>query len=419
MTAATGVQPKSGPKGFKEFRLGWKIVLCSLVGISLGLSPMPIYTIGVFAPELVKEFGWSIGEIMGGITVTTLTLLAAGPLAGWLSGKFGARRVVLISQILFGLSFMALAFSNGSLLIFYLTFAVMTLAGAGTLPITFTHAINHWFDQRRGLALGIAMMGTGLFGILCKPLLAWMIPEFGWRGAFVGLGLLPVVIALPVSFFLFHDHKTDEDADAKPVLPGGLTFAQALRDWRFWLLIAAVLPVSLALSGPVPNMENMLATAGLNAGTIVALTPLIGLSALLGRIIGGWLIDHFWAPVIGFCILSLPAISCFILASGALSPMVAGIAIFLIGFALGIEYDLMAYFVARYFGMKAYGSIYALLYVFFAVGAGFGPLILGADFDMHGSYHLSLTVGAVVLIMGAASLLFLGKYRDFPSETPA
>lgn len=416
MASAASAKTRSGPVGFGEFRRGWKVVFCSLIGIALGLSPMPIYTIGVFAPHLVGEFGWSISEIMGGITVTTLTLLVAGPMAGWLSARFGVRRVVLTSQVMFGLSFAAIGFSTGSLTLFYLNWAIATLAGAGTLPITFTQAVTHWFEERRGLALGIAMMGTGLFGILCKPLLAWLIPELGWRGAYIALGMLPIVIALPVSYFMLFGHRQASSDEPVAVKPGGLTFGQALRDWRLWLLIMAVVPISLALAGPVPNMENMLTVAGIDAGTIVALTPLIGLSALLGRIIGGWLIDYFWAPAVGFAILSLPAISCFILASGGLTPVSAGFSIFLIGFALGIEYDLMAYFVSRYFGMRAYGPIYSLLYVFFAIGAGFGPLALGADFDRHGSYDLSLFVGAIFLLAGAASLLLLGRYRHFPNE---
>lgn len=412
---ATDSQIDAGGQG--EFRRGWKVVLSSLVGICLGLAAMPIYSIGVFAPRLAGEFGWSMGEIMAGISVTTIALLVAGPLAGWLSQRFGVRRVVLFSQLTFGLSFMGLAFSNGSLWLFYANWALITLTGAGTLPITFTNTISRWFEQRRGLALGMAMMGTGLFGIFSKPLLAWMIPEFGWRGAFIGLGLLPIVVALPISLFFLSEEAPRRDRGGIAATATGVTFGQAIRQWRFWLLAGAVLPISVVLGGPVPNMENMLDTAGISAATAVSLTPLIGLSALIGRIIGGWLIDHIWAPLVGFVILSVPALSCLIFTSGTLTPEMAGFAIFLIGFALGIEYDLIAYLVSRYFGMKAYGSIYSLLYVFFALGAGTGPLIMGADFDRHGNYDLTLQLGAVLLVTAAGSLLLLGRYRRFDSES--
>lgn len=415
---ATEVATETGGHdgGQAEFRRGWRIILCSLIGICLGLAAMPIYTMGVFAPHLAREFGWSMSEIMAGLSVTTIALLVAGPLAGWLSQRYGVRRVVLASQLTFGLSFMGLAFSTGSLALFYGNWALITLAGAGTLPITFTNAIGRWFEQRRGLALGMAMMGTGLFGICSKPLLAWMIPEFGWRGAYIGLGLLPLLIALPMSWLFLSSQSPEQATGRSPARPGGLTFGQAMRDWRFWLLAIAVLPISIVLGGPVPNMENMLDIAGIDAAVAVTLTPLIGLSALIGRIVGGWLIDKIWAPLVGFVILSIPAISCLIFTWGTLTPQSAGVAIFLIGFALGIEYDLIAYLVSRYFGMKAYGSIYAMLYVFFAVGAGTGPLIMGADFDRHGDYAWSLQTGAILLVAAAGALLLLGRYRTFAPE---
>lgn len=404
------------PEGYGEFRQGWKIVLASLLGIGLGLSPMPFYTIGVFAPHLARDFGWSIGEIMGGITVTTIVVLWAGPLAGWVAEKYGVRRVALTSLVLFALAFMSLALSTGSLTLFYVSWAIVAACGAGTLPITWTKVVNNWFDARKGLALGISLMGTGLFGVLAKPYLAWLIAEFGWRWAYVGLGLLPLVIAFPTAYFLFKEKESQAGSGVAPVLQGGLTLPEALREWRFWLLILAIVPVSFALGGPVPNMENILTSAGVSPGTILALTPLIGFSALVGRVIGGWLLDRFWAPAVGFIIISLPAISCWLLTGQDLSYPVAAASIFLIGFALGIEYDLMAYLVCRYFGMRSYATIYGVLYVFFALGAGFGPLLFGKDFDVTGSYTRALIASCGILVAGAASLLLLGRYRRFDNE---
>ncbi len=412
-------QPDDGkPQGYGEFRHGWKVVFASLMGIGLGLSPLPIYTIGVFAPHFMSEFGWSIAEIMAGITITTIALLGAGPMAAWLAERFGVRPVVLISLVLFGIAFMGLGFSNGSLPLFYANWFLISLLGAGTLPITWTRVVNRWFDVRKGLALGLSMMGTGLFGILCKPFLAWLIPLAGWRMSYVVLGLLPILIAFPIAWFMFHDTDSHPDAPVKTTLPGGLAFSQAIRSWRFWLLFVAFLPVSVALSGPVPNMENMLKAGGINAATIVSLTPLIGFSALAGRLVGGWLLDRFWAPAVGFILLSLPAIACFMFMQAGLTPAVAGFAIFLIGFALGIEYDLMAFLVARYFGLKAYSSIYSLLYISFALGAGFGPLIFGWSFDRDGNYHGILLFSAILLVASAAALLLLGPYRKFRDEAP-
>ena len=404
--------------GYNEFRRGWPIVLSAFLGIGLGLSPLPFYTAGVFAPHLAAEFGWKIGDILTYLLITTLMVVWAGPLAGLLAVRWGVRRVALASTALFGLAFMLPALSNGSLLLFYASWALIAVVGAGTLPITWTRAVNHRFDERKGLALGLSLMGTGLFGIVCKPYLAWAIGEFGWRGGYLALGLLPLLIALPVGYFLFRDNDAPGEGGA-PVPVTGLTLAETMRDWRFWLIALAILPISFALAGPVPNLENILKQSGMTAEDMLELTPMVGVTALLGRLVGGWLLDRFWAPAVGFVILGIPAVSCWILSGDVLSYEMAATAILLIGFALGVEYDLIAYLVARYFGLKSYAAIYGILYVCFALGSGTAPLVFGRDFDAHGNYHLALMGSAAALVAAAASLLLLGRYREFAATSLA
>jgi MFS family permease len=395
---------------YAEFKAGWPVVLSSMLGIGLGLSPLPFYTTGVLAPSLMKAFGWTISQIMGGITVTTAVVLAAGPAAGFLAVRYGARRVALTSLVLFALCFMAFALSNGSLPLYYTTWALAALVGAGTLPMTWTVAVNQRFERRKGLALGLSLMGTGLFGFFSKPLLNWMIHGFGWRGAYVGLGLLPLLIAFPAGLFLFFEKPAPPSLVGEPVKLG-LNFAETLKQWRFWLIALALVPISFALAGPIPNMENILKIAGFSAPNIIGLTSLIGLSALSGRLMGGWLLDRFWAPAVALVILASPGLSCFLLAQPSLSQQGAMASILLIGFAVGVEYDLMAYLVARYFGMRSYTAVYAVLYVFFSIGAGGGPLLFGWCFDKTGSYRLVLDVAFAVLIISGLALLALGRYR--------
>jgi MFS family permease len=343
--------------------------------------------------------------------MTTLMVLWAGPAVGWLATRWPVRQVAIGSLVLFSLAFMSLALSNGSLVQYYLTFAAIAVLGAGTLPITWTKAVNHQFDRAKGLALGISLMGTGIFGFFSKGLTAWLIVRFGWRGGFAGIGLLPLVIALPVALVLFHD--AEPVAGTPAPADGGMTVGEVLRDRRFWTMALGFLIVAFALAGPAPNLEKILSLAGIAPATVIGLTSLIGLSALAGRLIGGWLVDRLWAPGVAFVILSAPALSCWLLASAALTPAMAAFAISLIGFALGVEYDLLAFFIARYFGMRSYTAIYGILYVFFSLGAGFGPLAFGLDFDRHGTFRLSLLGAVIVLLITGTLFLTLGKYRTF------
>ena len=408
-------------KGYSEFRTGWPVVLASMLGIGLGLSPVPFYTIGMLAPELAREFGWAFGDIMAGLPIMTFAVLVASPIVGLLADRVGVRPIALISVVLFGFSFMAFATNPGDIRFFYANWAIMAVLGAGTLPITWTRAVNNRFEDRKGFALGLSLLGTGVFGFLVKPFTAFVIDAYGWRAAYMAVGALPLILAFPVAWFAFHDvgdrnqsaaDRRESDALRAAATPG-LTFSETLRNWRFWVLAIAFVPISFGVGGPIPNMENIVKTAGFSGPDIVSLVSLIGLSVLAGRVVGGWLIDRFWAPGIAFFMLSAPALACWMFAHGDLTYATAAGSIILIGFAAGVEYDLMAFLVARYFGLKSYGAIYGSLYGFFALGAGIGPVVFGRAFDATGNYDGPLMLSAGLLVAGAVLLLLLGRYRTF------
>ena len=407
----------------RDSRAGWIVVFAAMVGLGLGLSPMPFYTIGMFAPELQKAFGWSFAALMGSITVQSVVVMATGPMAGFAVDRYGARPVALISMALFGLSFMSLALTAGNLWLYYGQWVVMSVLGAGTLTATWTHTVNGWFERHRGLAIGIASTGTGLTGFLVKPLTAWLIGAYGWRAAFVAIGLLPIVIGLPIVGWLFRERTQIRPAgDSHAALPTsepGLTLREALRHWRFWIMAVSFLLIAFALTAPTPNLENILRTRGFSLLEIGAITASFGLSVIAGRVIGGWLLDRFWAPGCAMVVLLAPLAGNWLLAADTLSTASATLAVVTLGFGAGFEFDLLAYLIARYFGRRAYGTVYGCFYTVIAFGGGIGPVVYGRLFDMSGGYSLALQIGAGCLALGSLVLLALGPYPTFQEQERA
>jgi len=401
-----------------EFQHGWKVVFSSMLGVGLGLSPLAFYTVGIFAPILAAQFGWSFGQIFAGITVQTVAVSLLAPVAGVLATRFGPRPVALFSVVLFAFAFAAFALSNGSLVLYYGIWAAQAVLGLGTLPITWTRLINQRFDRHKGLALGLALMGTGLFGSISKPLVGWFIASWGFRWAYVALGAMPLLIAFPVAYVWFREAPSSARVTGavEPEQPG-ISTAEAVRHWRFWLIGLVFLPVSFAIAGPIPNMENILHVHGFIHGDIVKLTSLIGVSAIVGRLAGGWLLDLFWAPAVAVLILAMPCISCWLLALQSLGYWQAAISIFLIGFSVGVEYDLLAYLTSRYFGLRSYATIYGFMYVFFGIGAGVGPMLFGWAFGLSKSYTPILHIALVTLAVSALCLLALGRYPRFAASS--
>lgn len=408
---------------YREFRFGWPVVVSSALGIALGMSPLPFYTIGVFARPFMQEFGWTIAQVMSGLAIFTLVALVAAPAIGWLTDRLGARKVVLTSILSFSLAMMAFGLNNGSIFFYLFLWGFLAFAGAGTLPITFTRAISRWFNQKRGLALGLALIGTGISGALTKMFAGYLIDEVGWRLAYVGVGALPLLIAFPVAWLWFRDVDDPKAARRARQLSDhriatgagaayGMTLKQCLTDWRFWLLGLTFIPLSFAIGGPIPNLETLFQHKGFDVGDAILLASLIGYAVLIGRLVGGYLLDHFWAPAVGCLLLMLPAISMYIFRFPEPTYLQTAIGVVLLGFSAGIEFDLLAYLVSRYFGIRNYAVIYGVLYAFFAAGAGFGPATYGRVFQATGSYDTVLLWSLWAFILCSLALLLLGRYRD-------
>lgn len=412
--------------GIKEFKYGWPVIGSSAIGIGLGMSPLPFYTIGVFVAPFMKEFGWGVEDVMLALTFFSFTALFTSPLIGIITDKIGVRKTVLFSIVTFGLTFMAFSLNNGSKTLYIFLWIMLAFLGSGTLPITWTRAVNKWFTKKRGLALGFSLLGTGLFGAFAKMYASYLIENYGWQTAYIGLALLPLLISLPLAFFFFRDvddpKVADKVARMHEELPytkdlsqkneaNGMSLGQAIRDFKFWILALSFIPISFAVGGPIPNFEKILDLKGFDVSNAVFLASLVGYSVIVGRLLGGYLIDKLWAPGVAFAIFIIPVIACLLFRQAELSYGMAALAIAIIGFSAGVEYDLMAFLVSKYFGMKNYSAIYGTLYGFFAIGAGFGPWIFAKSFANTGSYSTIFGYAAIAFVAGAIPLLFLGKYR--------
>jgi predicted MFS family arabinose efflux permease len=397
---------------FTEFTSGWRLVLAGLLGTALGMPALVFYTIGVFAPIFAQEFGWSFASIFGGLSLLAGAILIVGPFFATLIDRFGARLVASISLPCLGLSYMTLAASNGSIKQYYLSWLAIAIFGLGATPVVFTRVINSAFEERRGLALGIVLSGAGLFAFVVKPLAQLLIETGGWRVAILVIGAMPIFIACPAVLWGFA-RLPGRNAGHEPAMSKaseGMTAREAFRSRYFWLLAVVFVPMSLAIAAPLPNIENILRSLSLSRGEVVQLASLVGIAAVAGRLLGGVLADRFWAPAVGTVILTLGAVSCLILSLGQASFPMACIAILLLGFTSGVEFDLMSYLVARYLGMRSYATTYATLYGIFVVGAFVGPSLFGYAFDSTGTYSGILKFCALLLAAGAATILLLGPY---------
>jgi MFS family permease len=418
MTRSSSTQAQAS-RDWNEIRTGWRVLFAATLGVMLGFPTLAVQTLGVFAPFLASTFKWSFSEIMGGLVIVTIVVIVIGPITGYLSDRYGARPLVFTSSVLLGFSFIGFAFSTGSLVQYYVTWLVMSVGAAGATQLVWTRPLNEHFVVHRGLALGIALSGVGFFTICGKLLAGSLIAAVGWRAAFGGIGLLPIVIAAPVSLWALQSMSEGCSSAAnvsRKLALSGMTLSQALRHRRFWFLGAAFLPMSFALGGPIPNLENILLSHGFSHPTVLSLTPWLGVALIIGRTGGGWLADRIWVPLLACAFMSLNAIASLTLAQPHLTYKMALMSILLLGTATGAEIDLASYLVARYLGIRHYGVLYGILYSMVAIGGGVGPSLFAGMFDRTGTYSLVLIASAISLLCPAVVLLLLGPYPEFAKE---
>ncbi len=390
-----------------EFRRdgAWRVMVAAWLGVAMGLTALPFYTLGIFAKPLAAEFGWSRSVIQSGFTFSMLGVMCSAWAAGWLIDRFGVRPVALASQAGLALGFLGLASQTGSTTLWQANWFIFAVLGVATTPLSWSRGIASWFVKRRGLALGVALSGTGVTALVAPPLLNIVVGAYGWRAGYVAVALSILLVAMPAVWLLFREKPGTASTKTAPQ-GDGLTLKQALHTRHFWLLLVGFWAICLAVAGLIPNLVPMLTDGGLTVAEAVGYASLLGLNVMLGRLLAGWLLDRFWGPAVGLALLMPPTVACILLAY----QQWPGLAVMLIGLAGGAEFDLIAYLCLRYFGTRNYGQIYAWQWTGFSLASGIGPVAFGWVYDSTGSYHDALLTAASLLVIGPVLLLCMGRY---------
>lgn len=412
--------PKSGTVFY-----GWWIVLAAASGLAVHAAPILTFTFGVFLKSLSQEFRWSRTQISLAITLVSLGVTLTSPFLGRLVDRRGARRVILPAVGLFGAGVLSLYFLSAHLWHFYAIFLFVGVVGSGTGPVAYSKIISQWFDQKRGQALGLAMVGSSV-GVFIMPSLAQaLISSVGWRSAYIVLGLLSLGVTLTVvGLFLTEtpqlmglepDGKASAATAAKQrESEPGLSSREARRTATFWVLVSAAFLISASFVGCLIHLVPLLTDRGVSAQSAAWATSVGAGGALLARAGTGYLLDRFFAPYLAVYFFCASALGIVLLWSGVAGSLVF-VAAVLVGLGQGAEFDILPYVVSRYFGLRAFGEMYGSTFAAVTLGGAIGPLVMGVSFDATGSYSLALLLFAGASFTAAGLMLGLGPYQVWES----
>lgn len=400
-----------------EFTYGWKSLLAATIGTMCGIFTLTNYTQGFFVGPVTSEFGWSAPQFFLSYTVLMCSGLLTGPLIGYIAQRVGLRTVGIVGLIGHSLAYVVLSLNTGSLMLWYLSWALVAILGAGSLPIIWTGVLNNWFTKHRGKAIGITMAGTGLGAFLLPPIVEFLIANHGWRTAYRGIGLGALLISLPIVFALFKEKPdsstaTDGEVMANKVETWGLTTRDAMRTKQFWILGAVLFLTVIVVAGLLSNFERIMTEQGFERSSIAQIAAVMGLTVIIGRLMVGALVDRFWAPGVAACFFLVATLGLLILVGTQVTMATALLVAVMIGLAAGAELDLLAYLTGKYFGPAHYPAIFGLIIAFFTVGAGIAPPLFGMAAQMFQGYGTMLSISIGLLLVSILLFLSLGRYPD-------
>ena len=392
-----------------------------MAGLTFGPSAILLISFGIFAPALHEAFKWSIGRVATGVTIISLMAAIISPIQGRLVDRFGSRTMILVSLPLFGLGFAAISLIGSDIRAFYLLCVGLPVLALGAWPLSFMRIVPTWFDRRLGFALGITNVGPGL-GTAIVPLIAGVtMANYGWRAAYIVLGSLPILIAVPIALAWLRENPSFErdrtQLESGSTLPG-LEMRQILRGPSFWLLTLAFMGLGFFSSGLLTHQVNILIDHGMSRNQAIGVQSTLGVAAIFGRIAGGWLLDRVHVSRFMFVLMAGGTGACWIYATSASGPLLIAAAV-MAGLIIGSEFDACGYAIRRYHGLRNFGVVYGLIFGIFQIGSAAGAFVVGAQRDATGSFASGLALAGGIGFVAGLTFLCLGVYRFYPHGVAA
>ncbi len=411
---------------------GWYIVFAALVAAMMATG-MQVYSLGVFLKPMTDDLGWSRTDLSFGQTVSTL---CSGFIAFWIGpllDRHGGRLLMVIGAVAMGAGFIALGLVE-ELWQYYVVKGLLITAGSAMAGLVVVNvAISNWFIRRRGIAIGVAAMGVSFAALFTPFLSTALIEAYGWRAAWMILGVSIPLLIVPLSLFVMRrrpeDHGLEPDgglgdnrppskARAASMAMQGVMWTRrtALRTRSLWLLSAAFSLGSMGLSALFLHLVPYLSDSGISAGQAASIFGMVGLAGLISKPLWGLALDRFNTSYCAACEFLLMALGLFAI-TAVEHVLVLHVAVFVLGLGIGGVSTVQEVIWADYFGRATIGMIRGLTRPFTVLASAGGPVFAALAYDTRGSYEPAFYV-FIATYIAAAAVILVTPYPTPPTPPP-
>jgi sugar phosphate permease len=374
--------------------------LFTIVGLAL-------YGLPFYYDFMVRDFGWSRAQVTSGNAISKLLV---GPLfgfaAGWVVDRFGPRRLMMAGIVMAGGALVGLAHMS-ALWMFYLFYIFNAIGYVCGGPLPNQVLLSRWFDTARGKAMGFAYLGIGIGGWLVLKLSPNLVTAFGWRGALQCLGIVIVLVALPMAYFV--RDAPDNSTYARPERPRELVgLGGVFRDPAFYLLALGSMCSIAAVGGANQHLKLYLSLdLKYSQETSAAITSTVLFCSIFGRLLMGWLADRIPKKAVMILIYVLVAGSIPLLLTGSATALSAFPIVF--GLGLGGEYMIIPLMAAELFGVRVLGRLLGVILTADGVAEATSPMLIGYLRDHSTSYRQGFSLLIAIALVGIAAIAMLPR----------
>jgi MFS family permease len=363
--------------------------------------------ISTMAPALISDHGWSQADFA---MVGTLGLFSSLtlPFVGRLADVLGVKRTALIGQVAMPLTYLAYSLQDGAIGSYIGIFIFQGIVCMTTTATVYARLAVQYVEKARGLALAIVASGPALFGLIVGPVLNSYVETHGWRSGYEALAIFAVIAGI-VTYLLIPNAPKSEAQAVQPKRRAREDYPMIFRSTAFWVLAVSMLLCNLPQTIMQAQLKNLMLENGVDGRAVGAIITASMLGMLSGRILTGLAIDRYNPYGVGFLTMALPSLGLFLISSNMDGYWLLWAAVYFLGFTYGAEGDVIAYLVARRFGVRIYSSVMGLMTACMSASTALGASLLSVTLAATGNFNLYLLIAGTAVVVGAAMLLLLGR----------
>ncbi len=402
----------------KGLHYGWLIVFSCFMIMSLFLC-IVMNCPGLFLISVTEEFGITRSQYTLNTTVISVAMMIISMNAGKIFSTFSVKKVMMVSSVVLPIAYSFYSRAN-SITMFYIISAVVGLCMGLCGMVPMSTLITRWFNDKKGLATGLAFTGSGFGGMILQPIIGKLIVNVGWRNTYLILAVLMFVLVVPCTVFIIKDYPADKGleplggavkAETGIVADDGMTLGEARKKPYFWIFLPLVTLSSAAACSMVQNVSPYVTDLGYEPTVAASLSALsLGILAA-SKVILGQIFDK--AGSLNTTILSL---SCLVAAAACYGSAVNTVFLYagIVISGLGIAYTTVGYPIntQTMFGKKDYSAIYGNVASFSSIGTAIGSPITSVIYDATGSYRAAWLMWAALNAVAIVVFIALNKMAE-------